>query len=102
MAQLTQTRMAASEFLELPETMTPTQLIDGEVIVSPSPEVLHQDTVAAAYDLLKVLIPNGRVRFAPIDVRLDDGNVVQPDVLWMAKGGQCKLSTNKKYLVGAP
>jgi Uma2 family endonuclease len=94
--------MAASEFLDLPETMTPTQLIDGEVVVSLSPEVLHQDVILNAVDLLKPLVPAGKIRVSPIDVRLDDGNVVQPDMLWMAEGGQCKLSKNKKHLVDAP
>src|SRR5688500_13793307 len=102
MAELTKLQMTASEFLELPETMIPTQLIDGEVIMSPAPEIMYQDMVAKGYDFLKLLVLNGKVRFSPLDVWLDDRDVVQPDVLWMAENSQCRPSENKKYLIGAP
>lgn len=102
MAEITKVQMTASEFLELPETMTPTQLIDGEVIMSPSPEILHQDLVAQGYEFLKALVPNGKVRFSPLDVWLDEVDVVQPDIFWIAEGGACKPSKNRKHFIGAP
>ncbi len=76
-----QTRMTANEFLTLPETNLPTELINGEVIMSPSPEVYHQDVVLEVALLLRQRVPNGKVHIAPLDVHLDDNNVVQPDGL---------------------
>jgi len=92
MAQITQTRMSATEYLKLPETKTPTQLIDGEIIVSPAPEIPHQDVVFTAARLLDSLQLGGKVRISPIDLWLDEENVVQPDVLWMANDSWCKVA----------
>jgi Uma2 family endonuclease len=92
--------MTATEFLALPETLTPTQLINGVVVVSPSPFFIHQVLVANTYDMLKSLIPNGRVMFAPMDVHLDDENVFQPDVFWIAEDGDCHVEGG--FLRGAP
>jgi Uma2 family endonuclease len=96
-----QTRVPASEFLALPESSLPTELLDGEVIMSPAPELNHQDIVGRLYMLIKTLAPGGKVYFAPVDVYLDESNVVQPDVLWIADGSAC-VSVEGKYLRGAP
>lgn len=85
------TRMSAEEFYQLPESQTPTELLDGEVIVSPSPYALHQRTAFNIATLLRDLIPTigGEVLIAPMDVYLDAHNVVQPDVFWRATAGLC-------------
>ncbi len=44
MAELVTTRMTAAEFLALPETNQPTQLLNEELIVSPAPVPKHQLT----------------------------------------------------------
>jgi Uma2 family endonuclease len=80
-----QTRMTAAEFLALPETNLPMALIDGEVIMSPSPTAPHQFALFHVAKLIDRLIPNGRVVIAPMDVHLDE-NVVRPDVMWIAEG----------------
>jgi Uma2 family endonuclease len=92
--------MTASEFAMLPETLTPTQLIDGVVIVSPSPEYIHQVLSANIFRVIDQLVSNGKVLFAPLDLYLDDENVFQPDVLWMREGGKCRVEG--KFLHGAP
>jgi Uma2 family endonuclease len=97
---VTKTRMSATEFFALPEMNTPTELIDGELIMAPSPVPKHQGISAETYVVLRGLIPNGKLFYAPIDVYLDEGNVVQPDILWVAEGGQCQITD--KRLVGAP
>jgi Uma2 family endonuclease len=86
---VSKTRMTAAEFFELPETNQPTELIDGEVIVSPSPLYQHQFSSGRLYTLLLTLIPNGVVLYAPMDVHFDEINVVQPDILWIAENSQC-------------
>jgi Uma2 family endonuclease len=100
MADIVKTHMTAAEFLALPETNQPTQLIDGEIIVSPSPVPVHQRVVLKSARVLESLIPDGEVFVSPIDVYLDESNVVQPDILWIAAGGKCVVG--EKYLSGPP
>ena len=94
------TRMTAKDFFELPESNLPTELIDGELIVSPAPIPEHQNISVELIILLKGLIPNGKLYHAPIDVYLDEANSVQPDIVWVAEGSQCFIGD--KRLEGAP
>jgi Uma2 family endonuclease len=87
--------------LELPETNQRMELIDGEVIVPPSPELYHQDIVGNVYLLARKLVNAVHVYASPVDVYLDDHNVVQPDVLWIAPDSLC-VPVNGKHLRGAP
>lgn len=60
------------------------ELIDGDIVSLASPSVAHQritgDVFAQLYSYIHA--NNGKCEpfFAPLDVRLDDFNVVQPDV----------------------
>lgn len=96
----TQFKMTADEFLQLPETQTLTELIDGEIFVAPSPETGHQITSARSYDVVKALAPGGIVLYAPLDVYLSENDIVQPDVLWISPESKCTIE--RKYLSGAP
>jgi Uma2 family endonuclease len=80
------TRITAQEYAQLPETSTPMQLLDGEIIVSPSPRRVHQETVGASHLLLAELTKplGGYLYIAPMDVYLDDENIPQPDLFWLA------------------
>lgn len=100
MAEQTNIRMTAAEFFELPESNQPTELLDGELIMSPAPIPLHQRLTRHLYDLLAKLIPNGEIFFAPTDVHFDEFNVAQPDLLWIAENSRCKVGA--KYLEGPP
>ncbi len=95
-------RMTASEYLLLPETTQPMELLDGEVIMSPAPIPEHQTAVGNTYLLISGTVKErgGRAFFAPLDVRLDDLNVVQPDVMYLAPDTRCIVG--EKYLIGAP
>jgi Uma2 family endonuclease len=95
-----QTRMTAAEYLALPETTQRSDLINGEIIMSPAPTVEHQRLVGRLFNLLQRLVPNGEVFLTPLDVYLDDENVVQPDVMWVAADSKCVAESN--YLSGAP
>ena len=63
------------------------QLIDGELILLPTPNLIHQH-------ILKKLIllstpadrpDSGRIYIAPFDVVLSDNDVVQPDMIFISK-----------------
>ncbi len=72
---------------ELPESNTPVELWDGELIMSPSPNVAHQRVIARLFTALNVYAEDrnaGTVLFSPIDMVLSSGRVVQPDVAFIA------------------
>ncbi len=102
MAEFTQEKITAADFAQLPETTTPTQLIDGEIIVSPSPKTPHQRAVLRLVMLITRLTDTGEVFIAPMDVHLDDKNVVQPDVFWVRGEGSACILKNDGYWYGAP
>jgi Uma2 family endonuclease len=98
-----ETRMTAAEFLALPETNRPTELIDGELYRMASPTPTHQDAVFNAATLIKQLTKakGGRTFIAPLDVYFDELNVPQPDVMWVAPDSpNCVIL--EKHLRGAP
>lgn len=97
------TRLTADEYSKLPETMQPTELIDGEIIVSLAPLHIHQRLVMRLIQTLLPLVPpGGELVTAPDDVYLDALNIAQPDVfLIMGEDSLCKLGENG-YLHGAP
>ncbi|MGO0575884.1 Uma2 family endonuclease [Ornithinimicrobium panacihumi] len=58
------------------------QLIEGELIVSPSPGITHQVVSSELFGLLARAAPaHLRVLHAPLDVRAGERTVVQPDLL---------------------
>lgn len=59
------------------------ELIDGLLLVTPAPRVVHQDVVANLLVLLKNADrPDSlKVLTAPVDVVLSDDTVVQPDLI---------------------
>lgn len=64
------------------------ELIEGELIMTPSPVPSHQRiSRELGFELLKFVKENnlGEVFYAPCDVVLDNENVVQPDILFITK-----------------
>ncbi|MDQ1711606.1 MAG: hypothetical protein QOE45_1056 [Frankiaceae bacterium] len=58
------------------------ELIDGTLVVTPSPGLRHQDVVLELAVLLRSAAPAGcHVVLAPFDVVVGDDTVLQPDVL---------------------
>lgn len=94
-------KITANEFLELPISNLPHELLDGEEIMSPAPTIEHQRVLFRIAQLLAGIIPNGEVFLAPLDLYLDESNVVQPDIVWIAEGSTC-IPIEGKYFKGAP
>ena len=103
MAEQIKTRMTAAEFLQLPETNLPVQLLNGEVIEMNAPTLPHQDVVGNIFVLfkLKARERGGKAYVAPVDVYFDELNIPQPDVIWLAPDSQCQAFGTER-LVGAP
>src|SRR5207253_1303453 len=60
------------------------ELVDGEVLVTPSPHWSHQRVVVRLTVLLDAYVRAhalGEVFISPLDVKLEPGLVLQPDVL---------------------
>ncbi len=73
---------------EMPESSQPTELWDGELIMSPAPSFFHQKIVFRSQKALNdwvVARRLGEVVGAPIDMVLSPHRVVQPDVAFIAK-----------------
>jgi Uma2 family endonuclease len=100
MTDLTRPHITAAEFLALEDRDDLAQLLNGDIIAAPPPIPNHQRTVGEFYVELRQLIPNGEVFIAPIELWLDEENIPQPDVVWVAEGGRCVIE--EKRLRGAP
>lgn len=101
MVDQTQERMTATEFLTLPESNKHIELINGEIIMAPSPIDQHQATSGDLYFKLRQQVPTGNWRYAPADIHIDELNVIQPDIFWIsAENSNCRLIDH--YWHGAP
>lgn len=96
------TRMSSAEFLALPESNLPMELLNGEIFMSPAPTIGHQRSVRQIFKVVDELSTDGEVFFAPADVYFDEDNTVQPDVFWIsAHNTHCSL-VEEHYCQGAP
>lgn len=71
------------EVLALPDDGNRYELVDGELLVSPSPRLRHQRAVRELFLLLHryvVAHTLGEVLFSPADLDLQSGQLVQPDL----------------------
>lgn len=72
----------------LPETNRPTELWDGEIVLSPSPSFAHQELVDRFHDFLKRWVRDhhlGKTATAPLDMVLTAHLAVQPDVVFVSR-----------------
>ncbi|MBY5959828.1 Uma2 family endonuclease [Membranicola marinus] len=89
-------------FDALPEG-TLAQLIESQLVMSPSPTDIHQKIL----HIISVRIfnfleknPVGEVRIAPYDVYLDEQNVFQPDIIFISADSLANIEENGFH--GAP
>ncbi|MCB9727469.1 MAG: Uma2 family endonuclease [Deltaproteobacteria bacterium] len=81
-------RLTVQDYLELPDDGRRYELLDGEIVTTPAAVPRHQRIVGRLYRALVSQLDGragGETLIAPIDVVLDTGTVVQPDVLWIAR-----------------
>jgi Uma2 family endonuclease len=85
-----QTRMTIDEFRRLPESDDHPELINGALVMSPTPVYRHQHMVGQLFALLHAHARQGLTVLSPMDVYIDGNNVVQPDLFWVHNDrGQC-------------
>lgn len=74
--------LTAADLATMPDDGHRYELLDGSLIVTPAPRVMHQQMSLRLAILLSSAAPTGlTVLTAPLDVALDDVTVLQPDLL---------------------
>jgi Uma2 family endonuclease len=92
------------DYLATPDDGQRYELIDGEIVVSPSGTMRHQIISMKLSNLLYPVVAGnrlGKVVAAPMDVRLDRDLVVQPDLI-VILGGSPADNPNELRVVGPP
>jgi Uma2 family endonuclease len=96
-------KLTYTDLLALPEDGKRHELIDGEHYVTPSPTLRHQLVLGHLHLELAAFVEAnglGQVFFAPLDVVFSDFDVVEPDLLFVARE---RFETLEKACVrGAP
>jgi Uma2 family endonuclease len=92
------------DWLALPDDGFRYEVLDGELYMSPSPTIPHQDAVTYLVALMRLYADEhdlGKVLTSPVGVRLPDQPVpVQPDVVFVSKERADIIEHN--YIEGAP
>jgi Uma2 family endonuclease len=104
MLTLEKNKYTAADY-ELLEDGAPFQLINYDLIMSPSPTPLHQRILLKLASMFlkfmeETTIHKGEFFIAPLDVKFDDGNIYQPDALYIAEHRKAELI--KDRIEGAP
>jgi Uma2 family endonuclease len=79
-------RYTYDDYQQLPEG-APYELVRGQLVMSPAPTPRHQIIQANLFFELSRVVREGnrgRVVGPPLDVRLDDATVLQPDLVYLA------------------
>ncbi|HEX7899533.1 MAG TPA: Uma2 family endonuclease [Planctomycetota bacterium] len=100
-AMKTRPRKTVDDFLSLPEG-TLAELIDGELLMTPTPRERHQSALGRLHVAVAVFLqqkPSGRVYIAPFDVHLPSGDVVEPDLIYVS---QANLHIIQDWVRGVP
>lgn len=91
------------DFLTFPLDGIRREIVEGEVLVTPAPSIRHQDLVLRLCYALEEHIRGhggGRVFVSPLDVRLSEHDVVEPDVIFVAEDALSVI--RDKFILGAP
>ncbi|MBI2767755.1 MAG: Uma2 family endonuclease [Chloroflexi bacterium] len=94
-------RFTAADYFAMPYTPERYEVIEGVLHRMPSPTFEHQDIALELCIALKQYSARagGRVGIAPLDVELDEHNVLQPDVIYIAPD---QLAIASDHVHGAP
>ena len=102
MQATTRTKLTYADYAKLPEG-APYQLIDGELVLSPSPTIYHQRISMRLGRALSLFVEAhglGEVLAAPMDVCLSETNTFQPDLLFVSNARASIVGG--PYVEGAP
>jgi Uma2 family endonuclease len=84
----TPVRLTYEDYLEFPEDGNRHELVAGDHVVTPAPNIRHQRLVGELFARLRAFVKEqslGELLVAPTDVVLSEHDVVQPDLLFVAR-----------------
>lgn len=106
MVQPTRTGINASDYYQLAEYKEHDliQLINGEVIIGMPPILKHQDIVREILILLTLIARKfgAKAYASPIEVRLDEYNIFEPDLLYIQADNLAITQKDEKRIIGSP
>jgi Uma2 family endonuclease len=79
------------------------EIIDGNLLMAPSPDTWHQDWLNSLNLLITPFVRKhrlGRIFIAPLDVVLDPQNTVQPDLVFVASANTSIIQ--RRAIFGTP
>ena len=85
------------DYLDLPEDGKRYEVINGEFIMVAAPSTFHQSVLINLVNDLKNFLNRekvGKVFCVPIDVKLSDRNVVQPDIIFVSQNNSNIITEN--------
>jgi len=91
------------DYLQLPDDGKRYEVINGELIMAPSPITIHQIiSTSLSAGLFNYVKENelGTILTAPLDVVLNETNVYQPDIIFISR--ERKEIITEKNISGAP
>ncbi len=93
--------VTTEEYLAMPETVQPYNLIEGRLYMSPTPIMRHQDIVLQLAVKMHAFeaTAGGKAIVSPMDCHFPDGSVLQPDVAYISPE---RLSIIDRWVMGAP
>ncbi len=94
--------MTYDDVLDIPD-LERRELIEGELFVSPAPHWQHQDVlIHLIYHFgPRVLVTKGKLLSAPIDFKISETTVLQPDLLYLSPAKSPYLSKSGQ-ITGPP
>lgn len=85
-------------YFSLPETNRIIELSEGRLIITPSPTTQHQTVLGELFALIRDYVlanKSGKIVISPMDVRLWEGNIRQPDIVFMSNEHRDRIT--EKY-----
>ena len=80
-------KFTVSDYMSMPDNGKRYELLDGEIFLAPSPTFRHQGVqknLVIALSGVFERTERGWIRGAPLDVVFSDGDVAQPDVMFIS------------------
>lgn len=99
----TRTRMTYTDFCRLPDDNLVHEIIDGVHYMNPAPVPFHQKVIGMLFTQIQGYLtehPLGEAYFAPVDILFSDYDVVEPDLVYIAREHLDILT--EKNVQGAP
>ncbi len=76
------------DLVQMPEDGNRYEIIGGELVVTPAPIPVHQRVLKPVFRLIDGFVEArglGEVFFAPLDVQLGEHDIVEPDLIFIAR-----------------